>query len=170
MERCHSDRWLKEQNPSWLVPSDDCYATLKHYEGLRLEAYLCPAGVATIGHGATFYTNGKPVKMGDKITEQQAEDLLPAIVTKFAIEVNQQVKRRILQHEFDALVSFCYNVGVGAFESSTLLRFVNQNKPAKSIEAEFMKWTKSKGKELGGLVKRRKSEAHLYLAGEVKLY
>jgi len=137
MEKCFSDRWLKEQNPTWRVPSDDCYSIIKHYEDLRLEAYLCPAGIPTIGYGSTFYTDGKPVKMGDRISPQQAEDLLPAIVTKFAIEVNQQVKRKVYQREFDALVSFAYNVGVGAFSGSTLLQYVNRNKPVLDSMGEF---------------------------------
>lgn len=168
MEKSLSDRWLLEQNPTWRVPSDDCYEIIKHYEGLKLEAYLCPAGIPTIGYGSTFYTDGKPVKPGDTITQQQAEDLLPAIVTKYAIEVNQQVKRKLYQHEFDALVSFVYNTGVGAFGNSTLLRYVNRNKPILDIMCEFYKWNKSKGRVLGGLVRRRATEAQLYQTGELK--
>ena len=150
-------------------PSANCYALIKHYEGCKLDAYLCPANIPTIGYGNTFYADGKPVKMGEKITKEQAEALLPNVVEKFAQSVNKAVKRVIKQHEFDALVSFTYNVGIGNLGKSTLLLKVNNNSPKEEIVAEFLKWNKAGGKVLDGLTKRRKSESYLYITGEVNL-
>ena len=149
-------------------PSANCYALIKHFEGCELTAYLCPAKIPTIGYGNTFYADGKPVKLGDKITKEQAEALLPNVVEKFAQSVNKAVKRIILQHEFDALVSFTYNVGIGNFSKSTLCQKVNANAPVSEIVAEFMKWNKACGKVLDGLTKRRKAEAHLYSSNQLK--
>ena len=123
-----------------MTPSNSCYNVIKHYEGCKLEAYICSAGKITIGYGNTFYPDGKPVKMGDKITLKQAEDMLPNIVLKFAQGVDKLVKRELLQCEFDALVSFAYNCGLGNLEKSNLLREVNKKGSALKIETEFLKW------------------------------
>lgn len=151
-----------------MTPSNSCYNVIKHYEGCKLEAYLCPSKIPTIGFGNTFYTDGKPVKMGDKITLKQAEDMLPNIVLKFAQGVDRLVKRELLQCEFDALVSFAYNCGLGNLEKSNLLREVNKKGSALKIETEFLKWNKGGGKILDGLTRRRKTEALLYNQGIVK--
>ena len=151
-----------------MTPSNSCYNVIKHYEGCKLEAYLCPAKIPTIGFGNTFYPDGKPVKMGDKITLKQAEDILPNIVLKFAQGVDRLVKRELLQCEFDALVSFAYNCGLGNLEKSNLLREVNKKGSALKIETEFIKWNKGGGKVLDGLTRRRKTEALLYNQGILK--
>lgn len=151
-----------------MTPSNSCYNVIKHYEGCKLEAYLCSAGKITIGYGNTFYADGKPVKMGDRITLKQAEDLLPNIVLKFAQGVDKLVKRELLQCEFDALVSFAYNCGLGNLEKSNLLREVNKKGSALKIETEFLKWNKGGGKVLEGLTRRRKTEALLYNSGLLK--
>jgi len=148
-----------------MKPSEKCYALIKHFEGCKMQAYQCSAGIWTIGYGNTFFENGRPVKKGDTITKGRADSMVKYVVEKFAISVDQMVKRHIHQHEFDALVSFCYNVGVGNLEKSTLLRKVNMNAPLEEIEAEFMRWNKSKGQVLPGLTKRRKAEAALYRYG-----
>ena len=144
------------------------YEILRHFEGLELEAYKCPAGIPTIGYGSTFYEDGKPVKMGDKITRERAEQLLPNIVRKFEQAVERFLKIPVLQHEFDACVLLAYNIGIGNFEKSTLLRNINQGKPKADVVAQFHVWNKAGGKVLPGLVRRRASEAHLYATGEVK--
>lgn len=149
-------------------PSNSCYNVIKHFEGCKLEAYICSAGKITIGFGNTFYPDGKPVKMGDKITLKQAEDMLPNIVLKFAQGVDRLVKRELLQCEFDALVSFAYNCGLGNLEKSNLLREVNKKGSALRIETEFIKWNKGGGKVLDGLTRRRKTEALLYNQGILK--
>lgn len=151
-----------------MTPSNSCYNVIKHFEGCKLEAYLCPAKIPTIGFGNTFYADGKPVKMGDKITLKQAEDMLPNIVLKFAQGVDRLVKRELLQCEFDALVSFAYNCGLGNLEKSNLLREVNKKGSALRIETEFLKWNKGGGKVLDGLTRRRKTEALLYNQGILK--
>ena len=151
-----------------MTPSNSCYNVIKHYEGCKLEAYLCSAGKITIGFGNTFYPDGKSVKIGDKITLKQAEDMLPNIVLKFAQGVDRLVKRELLQCEFDALVSFAYNCGLGNLEKSNLLREVNKKGSALKIETEFLKWNKGGGKILEGLTRRRKTEALLYNQGILK--
>lgn len=151
-----------------MTPSNSCYNVIKHYEGCKLETYLCPSKIPTIGFGNTFYPDGKPVKMGDKITLKQAEDMLPNIVLRFAQGVDRLVKRELLQCEFDALVSFAYNCGLGNLEKSNLLREVNKKGSALKIETEFLKWNKGGGKILEGLTRRRKTEALLYNQGILK--
>lgn len=143
-------------------PSPNCYKLIREFEGLELEAYLCPSRIWTVGYGSTFYEDGKPVKQGDKITKERAEKLLPNIVTKFAQSVANSLKTTVTQNQFDAMVSLCYNIGVGNFRSSTLLRLVNKGDFAKA-SLEFAKWNKSKGKVLTGLVRRREAERVLFV-------
>lgn len=143
--------------------SEDCINLIKQYEGFRSKAYICPAGIPTIGYGATFYENGQKVKMGDPdITEERATQLLKHMLEKFEQYVDSYCRDDINQHQFDALVSFCYNVGPQNLKSSTLLKKVNLNPIDESIKLEFGKWVKGGGKTLPGLVKRRKSESDLY--------
>ena len=128
---------------------------IKKYEGLKLEAYICPAGVATVGFGSTFYPNGRRVKLGDKITLQEAESILLHDIKRFEKEVRNSVKIEITNNQLSALISFTYNVGASAFRKSTLLRKVNANPTDLTIHNELMRWTKAGGKVLPGLVKRR---------------
>ena len=120
----------------------------------------------TIGYGNTFYENGKPVKRGDKITEARANELLKFFVTKFSTDVDSAVGSDVVlkQQQFDALVSFAYNVGMGTFKKSTLLEKVKADPNDKTIRDEFMKYNKVKGRVQGGLTKRRKTEADLYFS------
>lgn len=145
-----------------MKPSNDCYELIKKYEGLRVEAYLCPASIPTIGYGNTRYEDGTKVKLGDKITLQRAEALLRHMVDQFAVDVTKLIKVDIKQNQFDSLVCFAYNVGLGNLKSSTLLKKVNAKAPAKEIETEFLKWNRGGGKVLLGLTKRRKEEADLF--------
>jgi len=135
---------------------------IKKHEGLRLQAYLCPAGVPTIGFGNTFYEDGTRVKMGDRITRDRAEKLLLHVVEAFAVQVDRLIISKINANQRAALVSFAYNVGIGNLQRSTLLRKVNANPNDPSIRIEFMKWTKARGQVLRGLVVRRQDEANLY--------
>jgi lysozyme len=139
-------------------------AIIRKYEGLRLQAYICPSGLATIGFGATFFENGTRVKLGDKITRDRADQLLFFQVKLFADEVRRTVKSNINENQLGALVSFCFNVGGAAFGKSTLARKVNANPSDSTIRNEFMRWTRGGGKVLPGLVKRREEEANLYYA------
>ena len=131
---------------------------IKKYEGLRLEAYKCPAGVWTIGYGHT-----KGVYKGMSITKEEAEKLLQQDVSVFELQVINTVGK-LKACKIDALVSFAYNVGVAAFRRSTLCRKVKANSDDPAIRNEFMKWIYAGGKKLQGLERRRKEEAEMYFS------
>jgi len=136
---------------------------IKSFEGFRGTPYKCPAGIPTIGYGATFYPNGKKVTMTDAaITEEQATELLAHMLVSFEKYVDSYCVDTITQNQFDALVSFAYNLGPANLKASTLLKKVNANSSDESIRLEFMKWVKAGGKTLKGLVRRREAEADLY--------
>jgi len=136
---------------------------IKKFEGFRGTAYKCPAGVWTIGYGNTYYTDNKRVKQGDTITEQKATELLASLANKnYALPVDKMTRDDITQNQFDALVSLTYNIGVGNFQKSTVLRLVNKNPQDPKIADAFMMWDKAGGKVLPGLVRRRKEEARVY--------
>jgi lysozyme len=136
---------------------------IKKFEGFMSKPYKCPAGIPTIGYGATFYPDGQKVTMSDKaITEAEGTALLASMLTKFEQYVDSYCIDTITQNQFDALVSFCYNLGPNNLKSSTLLKKVNANTNDETIRAEFMKWTKAGGRVLKGLVTRRTAEADLY--------
>ena len=135
---------------------------IKQFEGCKLKAYKCPAGLNTIGFGLTFYPDGTKVKEGDVITQQQAEEYFNAVVDDFAKQVDVLVKSNVTANNFSAIVSFAFNVGIGNFRRSTLLRKVNANPKDPSIRAEFKKWVRANGEVLKGLVRRREAEAKLY--------
>lgn len=138
---------------------------IKKYESFRNNPYLCPAGIPTIGYGATYYPDGTKVTLKDKpITIKEAEELLKVTVIKFEDGVTDMVKKPINQNQFDALVSFAYNLGVKALKGSTLMKKVNKNPSDESIKTEFGKWVNANGKKLKGLVKRRNEEAYLYFS------
>jgi lysozyme len=132
------------------------------FEGCRLEAYLCPASVPTIGYGSTYYEDGRPVKLGDAITQERADQLFEAIAEDFAKRVRSLLKVGLNENQFSALVSFTYNVGVANRKKSTLLKKVNINPSDPTITDEFLKWNKAGGKVLAGLRRRREEEAKLY--------
>jgi lysozyme len=142
--------------------SQDCLELVKKFEGLKLEAYLCPAKVPTIGYGSTFYPDGQKVKLGQKISLGKAEELLLWELN----EVASQIRVALPQNKFDALVSFAYNLGVGNLKKSTLFQKVLANHNDPTIKDEFMKWTKARVNGelvvLKGLVKRREAESNLY--------
>lgn len=132
------------------------------FEGFVSNPYLDPIGIPTIGYGNTFYLNGKKVTMFDSpINEIEARKLLSIIANKFGQQV-KEVTRELNQNQFDAVVSFVYNVGIGNYKKSTLLKKINANPCDASIAYEFSRWNKAGGKVLAGLVNRRKKEAELY--------
>lgn len=151
------------------------YELIKHFEGCRLKAYRCPAGVWTIGYGSTRYTNGDKVKEGDRITQEEANALFQKTVDEFEHQVKlilgDELKTILHPHSISALVSFAYNVGITAFAKSTLLRIIRENKNnLKDIEIQFKRWNKANGKILEGLVKRRNAEFALYKKGVLSQY
>ena len=135
---------------------------IKFYEGCKLVAYKCSAAKDTIGYGNTFYEDGRPVKPGDKISQEQANELFEIIAKDFADKVKPLIKSAVTPNQFAALTSFAYNAGIGNLRSSTLLRKVNANPNDPTIDLEFAKWNKAGGKVLAGLTKRRASESKLY--------
>ena len=145
-----------------MITSQKGIDLIKHYEGLRLKAYVCSAGVLTIGYGTTIYPNGNFVKLTDTCTKEQAETYLKNDLKRFESAVNRLVGLPINQNQFDALVCFTYNVGVGNLQSSTLLKMINLNK-FEEASLQFERWNKAGGKELKGLTLRRLAEKKLFL-------
>ena len=139
------------------------YDLIKEFEGLSLKPYRCSANIPTIGYGNTYYENGIKVQMSDApITKQRAEDLLIYTVDRFSVKVANLVHKPITQNQFNALVSFAYNVGSGALASSTLLKLVNVNPNDANIAKEFLKWNKVNKVPVQGLTNRRIKESALY--------
>ena len=135
---------------------------------MRLTSYLCSASVPTIGYGATYYHDGSKVKLGQTITKEQASQMLVEHLKEFEGSVTGLLNgTAVNQNQFDALVSFCYNLGAGNLAKSQLLRFVKLNPNDPRIAAEFAKWNRAGGNVLTGLVRRRKKEAQLYFAAVV---
>jgi len=141
--------------------SADGLALVKEFEGLRLKAYKCPAAIWTIGYGHTSAAGSPTVNPGMEITKEEAEEILKRDMVQYESGVEKLVKVELTQGQFDALVDFAYNAGVGALAKSTLLKKVNAEK-FDEVPAEFMKWTKGGGKELPGLVRRRRAEVKLW--------
>jgi lysozyme len=136
------------------------YLLITKFEGLRLKPYLCSAKIPTIGYGNSYYPDGKRVTLLDKdITKQEAFDMFKEVANRFAKRVDTLVTSNLNQNQFNALVSFAYNVGTGNFSSSTLLKKVNKNPDDLTIKAEFLRWNKAGGKVLNGLTNRRNEEA-----------
>lgn len=133
---------------------------IKNWEGLRLESYVCPAGVWTIGYGST----GEHVYPGQRITEPEAEELLRKDLWRFEDCVSAQVSVSLTDNEYAALVSFAFNCGCGAFQGSTLLRRLNAGEPKPRVFSEELpKWVRGGGQVLPGLVRRREAEIALAL-------
>lgn len=135
---------------------------IKEQEGCRLTAYRCPSGVWTIGYGHT----GADVKRGKTIAQAEAEALFDNDLRRFEAELSRAMKAdgapALTQSQYDALLSFAYNVGIGALRRSTLWRKVMANPSDPTIGAEFCKWVHSGKNVLPGLVKRRREEANIY--------
>lgn len=155
--------------------SNQGIAFIKSYEGLRLKPYLCSAGVPTIGWGNTWYPNGKKVTLKDRpITASEADRIFKFVLSLFEADVNSLVKVPLKQHQFDALVSFAYNVGSDidvddipeGLGDSTLLKLINANPNDPRITAEFLKWNKANKKINKGLISRRTKEASMYNTGK----
>ena len=132
---------------------------IKSFEGCVLTAYLDAVGIWTVGYGHT----GPSVHRGLTITQKLAEDILAQDVRRFELGVLNNVKVNLNQNEFDALVSFSFNVGVNALKNSTLLRLLNDGADRSIVAAEFLRWNKGEDKVLEGLTRRRQAEKALFL-------
>lgn len=135
---------------------------IKKHEGLRLKSYKCPADKWTIGYGNTFYEDGTPVRENEQITKERAEWMLRVVANQFWEQMKPLIKSNINENQKAALLSFAFNVGIGNFKKSTLLKKVNADPLDPSIRNEFEKWIKAGGKVLQGLVNRRREESALY--------
>ncbi len=138
--------------------SQDCIDLVKRREGFSPTPYVCPAGKWTVGFG---HTDGVTADT-PRITEEEASEMLAKELTRFAVRVERLVVRPLSQNQFDALVSFAYNVGMGNFASSTLLKKVNAGDMAGAAD-EFNRWVHGGGKVLPGLVRRRAAEKSLFM-------
>jgi len=145
------------------MPSDAIRKFIKEREGCRLKAYLpTPKDRWTIGYGSTFKLDGTPIKEGDTITQQEADELFELSLTPYAIMVSGLCPDNCTQQQFDAVLSLCYNVGVYQFEYSTTGKMFSS---AMDISDRFKLWDKQKGKTLPGLTKRRLAEQRIYKEG-----
>jgi lysozyme len=130
---------------------------IKSFEGCKLEAYVCPAGVATIGYGRT-----KGVVLGQRITQEQADELLQEDLAEAEAAVERLVTVPLTDNQHGALVSLVFNIGVGAFKRSTLLVKLNAGDYG-SVPGQIMRWDKAGGKRSRGLIRRRAAEAALWV-------
>lgn len=136
---------------------------IKEFEGCKLKAYQDSVGVWTIGYGWTQPVDGRKIGPGMVIDQPTAERLLKCGLVQYEQGVNQLVKVIITQGQFDALVSFAYNLGLRALSTSTLLRKLNAG-DKQGAAVEFGKWVNAGGVRLNGLVKRREAERKLFLS------
>ena len=142
--------------------SDKGISLIKQFEGCKLTAYQDSVGVWTIGYGWTQPVDGKPIRAGMTIKQETAERLLKTGLVSYESDVSRLVKVGLTQGQFDALVSFTYNLGARSLSTSTLLRKLNAGDYAGAAD-EFLRWNKAGGKVLNGLTRRREAERDLFL-------
>lgn len=138
--------------------SDVGIGLIKGYEGFSAKAYLCPAGKITIGYGHT----GDELRMTDVVTRDRAEEILKMDLKWVEDAINKNVEVPLKQNQFDALCSFVYNVGAGAFAKSTMLQLINRGQ-YDEVPTQLLRWTRAGGKVMAGLVRRRQAEADLWM-------
>ena len=143
--------------------SDKGIALIKQFEGCKLTAYQDSVGVWTIGYGWTQPVDGKPIRAGMTIKQETADRVLKTGLVSYESDVSRLVKVGLTQGQFDALVSFAYNLGARALSTSTLLRKLNAGDYAGAAD-EFLRWNKAGGKVLNGLTRRREAERALFLS------
>lgn len=143
--------------------SENAYKLIKESEGLKLEAYQCPAGLWTIGYGHTGRVNGKAIQEGLIITEEIANELLENDVRYCELSLDKLFDVELNQNQFDALIDFVFNLGEPALRGSTLRKYIN-NGHFELAAAEFGKWVHAGKKVLPGLVIRREKERQLFEA------
>ena len=143
--------------------SDKGIALIKQFEGCKLTAYQDSVGVWTIGYGWTQPVDGKPIRAGMTIKQETAERLLKTGLVSYERDVSRLVKVSLTQGQFDALVSFTYNLGARSLSTSTLLRKLNAGDYAGAAD-QFLRWNKAGGKVLNGLTRRREAERALFLS------
>lgn len=141
---------------------------VKQFEGLRLEAYLDTGGIPTIGYGTVRYPPWHPIRpngrvmMGDVCTEEQAELYFKHDLLRTEQAVDSLTIDNIVPRQFDALTSLVYNIGEGAYRTSTLRKLVNADPDNPAIRGQFLRWVYDDGRRIKGLVNRREKEANHY--------
>jgi lysozyme len=157
--------------------SKKCIEMIKHHEGVRTRGYRCPALLWTIGVGHVIDANHIKVPFNERksipippewdrtLSMAEVDDILSSDLASFERGVLRLCPSGLTQSRFDSLVSFSFNVGLGNLQRSTIRMKHNRGEFGEAAEA-FMQWTKAGGKELPGLVKRRKDEMNLYLSGD----
>lgn len=143
--------------------SEKGVALIKSFEGLNLTAYKDSVGVWTIGYGWTQPVDSKPISAGMTIKQDTAERLLKTGLVSYESDVSKLVKVKLNQGQFDALVSFAYNLGSRSLSTSTLLRKLNAGDYAGAAD-EFPRWNEAGGQVLAGLTRRREAERALFLS------
>ena len=137
---------------------------IKEFEGLVLKPYKDAVGIPTIGYGNTYYEDGRKVLLSDPaITEERATELLNMVVKRYEDAINRYVQVPITQNQFDALVSFAYNVGNENVRKSTLMKLLNRKQYTEAAD-QLLRWNKAGGKTLKGLTRRRQAERTLFLS------
>jgi len=144
----------------WEKPSEELVSLIKAHEGFNAEAYICPAGKITIGYGHR-------TSVYKRVSKETAYIMLLSDLDKVNKVLPHLLTKSLSESQYEALLSFCFNVGVGNFEKSTLRQLINENPDNPEIAAEFAKWRKGGGRVLRGLVKRRKDEATMYFNGNL---
>jgi len=140
--------------------SEKGLALIRSFEGLRLNAYKCLAGVVTIGYGTT-----KGVKMGDTVTKEEAEELLRLDVQRFVDHIAALVTVPLNQNQVDALAALVYNIGPSAFANSTLLKYLNAGL-FHDAAGQFLRWNRAANNVVAGLTRRRVAEKALFESAE----
>ena len=136
--------------------SEEAKSLIKKFEGCKLEAYLCAAGVPTIAWGRT-----KDVKMGDTCTQEQADAWLDEELEEYEAYVDKAVKVKLEQNQYDALVSWTYNLGPANLNASTMLKLLNAG-DYHTVPNQMKRWNKAGGEVKQGLVRRREAESTLW--------
>jgi len=150
------EKLLQQKRNSSMNISQEGLSLIKKFEGCELEAYKCAAGVLTIGYGST-----KGIKEGDTITQEEADKLLLHEMEEYEGYINDAVTVDLKQNQFDALVSWVFNLGPANLKTSTMLKVLN-NKEYDDVPAQIKRWNKAGGKVLQGLIRRREAEALLF--------
>lgn len=151
--------------------SENALQLITHFEGYSQKAYQDPVGIWTIGYG-TIRVNGQPVKEGMTCTIPQAKQWMLDELNAVTPQIEKACTVTLSQHELDALISFVYNLGIGNFQKSTLLKKINAKEPI--LAKYFTDWNKARVNNiltpLAGLTRRREAEFHLYTQGFVKVF
>ena len=147
-----------------MTTSSNGISLIEQFEGFRAQMYKDAVGLPTIGYGTLIQSQSQQYLMTATITQAQATDLLKQHLPSIESAIDNMVEFELTQNQFDALVSFCYNLGTNSLLNSTLLKKLNVDPSDETIRDEFMKWVHAGGKVLQGLVDRRTAEADLYFS------